>query len=176
MGDAAGGETEGVYHAYVLATMLEPESRAYAVGVFTGLRGYFEIEGLVPGDYQLLVRAPTGLGTSQVFRRGDGAALELQQSMRAGPARVRAGEETGPLRLAGRRAHEVGMSPMEAVVSATRDSARSCWVDDQVGTLEAGKQADVLVVDGDPSRDIGALKNVVDVFQGGNRVDRRNLV
>ena len=71
---------------------------------------------------------------------------------------------------------ETGVSPMEAIVSATRDSARSCWVDDTVGTLEPGKQADILVVDGDPSEDAGALWNVADVFLAGDLVDRGNLV
>ena len=69
-----------------------------------------------------------------------------------------------------------GMSPMEAIVSATRDSARSCWIDDRVGTLEPGKMADVLVVDGDPSQDIAATKNVAAVFQDGALVDRGNYV
>ena len=71
---------------------------------------------------------------------------------------------------------EIGMTPMEAIVSATGDSARSCRVEEQVGTLEVGKQADALVVDGDPSQDISALQNVVDVFQGGVPVDRRGYV
>ena len=71
---------------------------------------------------------------------------------------------------------EVGMSPMQAIVSATSDSARSCWIDDEVGTLEEGKVADVLVVDGDPSKNIEALRNVADVFQGGALVDRGNYV
>ena len=95
-----GGQADGVYHAYVLATLLEPESRAYAVGVFTDLGGHFRIQGLAPGDYQLLVRAPTGLGTPVLYRRGNGVALELRQTVRAGPVRVRAGEETGPVPLA----------------------------------------------------------------------------
>ena len=69
-----------------------------------------------------------------------------------------------------------GMSPMEAIVAATGDSAKSCWIDDAVGTLEPGKQGDVLVVDGDPSQDVNALWNVVDVFQGGEPVDRGNYV
>ena len=69
-----------------------------------------------------------------------------------------------------------GMSPMEAIVSATRDSARSCWIEDEVGTLEPGKQADVLVVDGDPSADINATFDVADVFQAGELVDRGNYV
>jgi imidazolonepropionase-like amidohydrolase len=70
----------------------------------------------------------------------------------------------------------VGLSPMEAIVSATGDAAKSCWIDDEVGTLEAGKQADLLVVDGDPSKNINALLNVVDVFKGGAKVDRGNYV
>lgn len=70
----------------------------------------------------------------------------------------------------------VGMSPMEAIVSATLDSAKSCWNDDAVGSLESGKQADILVVDGDPSQDVNALWNVTDVYLGGELVDRRNLV
>ncbi len=71
---------------------------------------------------------------------------------------------------------DTGMTEMEAIVSATSDSARSCWIDDEVGALEPGKQADLLVVDGDPSTDIKALRNVVDVFQSGNKVDRQNRV
>ena len=70
----------------------------------------------------------------------------------------------------------IGMSPIEAIRSATSDSARSCWIDDTVGTLEAGKQGDVLVVEGDPSQDVSALWNVVDVFLGGKLVDRGNLI
>ena len=69
-----------------------------------------------------------------------------------------------------------GMTPMEAIVAATTDSARSCWVQDSVGTLEAGKQADLVVVDGDPSQDISALWDVADVFLAGDRVDRGNFV
>ena len=67
---------------------------------------------------------------------------------------------------------EVGMSPMEAIVSATGDSARSCQVEDEVGTLEPGKQADVLIVEGDPLLDHLALRQVVAVFLGGQLVDR----
>lgn len=69
-----------------------------------------------------------------------------------------------------------GMSNMQAIVSATRDAARSCWIDDSVGTLESGKQGDVLVVDGNPNDDINALRNVADVYLAGNRVDRQALV
>ena len=69
-----------------------------------------------------------------------------------------------------------GMSNMEAIAAATRDSARSCWTDSSVGTLEPGKQADVLVVDGDPLEDINQLRHVSDVFLAGDRVDRQNFI
>ena len=69
-----------------------------------------------------------------------------------------------------------GMSNMDAIVSATRDAARSCWIDDSVGTLEQGKQGDVLVVSGNPNQDINALRNVADVYLAGNLVDRQALV
>jgi imidazolonepropionase-like amidohydrolase len=69
-----------------------------------------------------------------------------------------------------------GMKPMEAIVASTKDAARSCWIDEEVGTLEPGKRADVVVVDGNPSREATALRSVVDVFQSGRVVDRRNLV
>ena len=74
-------------------------------------------------------------------------------------------------------AHAIaGMSNMEAIVSATRDAARSCWIADQVGALEPGKQADVLVVAGNPLEDLSALRRVADVFLAGERVDRGSLV
>ena len=69
-----------------------------------------------------------------------------------------------------------GMSTMEAIVAATRDSARSCWTESSVGTLEPGKQADVLVVDGNPLEDINQLRRVSDVFLAGDRVDRANFI
>ena len=67
---------------------------------------------------------------------------------------------------------EAGLSPLQAIVSATNDAAKSCWIDDQVGALQEGKRADILIVDGDPSQDIDALANVVDVFQEGGRIER----
>ena len=69
-----------------------------------------------------------------------------------------------------------GMSNMEAIVSATRDAARSCCVDSLVGTLEPGKQADVLVVNGNPIDDLSALRQIADVFLAGSRIDRQDFV
>ncbi|HXI15145.1 MAG TPA: amidohydrolase family protein, partial [Chloroflexota bacterium] len=57
-----------------------------------------------------------------------------------------------------------GMGNMAAILSATRDAAACLGLAREVGTLEMGKRADVLVVDGDPVADIHALLNVRDVF------------
>ena len=63
-----------------------------------------------------------------------------------------------------------GMSPMQAIVAATRLSATACGAEAEVGTLEAGKYADVLLVDGDPTRQVGDISQVRAVFKAGTLV------
>lgn len=65
-----------------------------------------------------------------------------------------------------------GYSDMQGLMSVTSKAAAALGVDDIVGTLEAGKQADILIVDGDPSQDINTLWNVADVFFKGEKVER----
>jgi imidazolonepropionase-like amidohydrolase len=65
-----------------------------------------------------------------------------------------------------------GYSPMQGVLSVTRDAAKALGVDDTVGTLEPGKEADIIVVDGDPSERISELWNVSEVFLAGQRIER----
>ena len=67
--------------------------------------------------------------------------------------------------------HDAGLSPMDAVLAGTRNPAHALGVLEQTGTIEAGKAADMLVVDGDPSLDIEALRRVKAVFKRGTRVD-----
>jgi len=55
---------------------------------------------------------------------------------------------------------DAGMTPMQIIVAATRDAAYVCRRQDVLGTLEVGKFADVLVVDGNPLEDLQALTNV----------------
>jgi len=54
---------------------------------------------------------------------------------------------------------EGGLSSMEAIIAGTMNAAECCLLGDQVGTLEAGKLADILVVDGDPVTDIAVLQD-----------------
>jgi len=53
---------------------------------------------------------------------------------------------------------EAGMTPAEAIEVSTRRSAECLRIDGLTGTLEAGKRADLLVVDGDPLADITVLR------------------
>jgi imidazolonepropionase-like amidohydrolase len=62
---------------------------------------------------------------------------------------------------------EYGMSPMKAIVAATSSAARNLDVDHKVGTIDAGMMADLILVHGDPSRDIQALRDVRLVMQDG---------
>lgn len=64
----------------------------------------------------------------------------------------------------------VGFSPMDTIVCATRNGAQIMGLGDETGTIEAGKLADILVVDGDVLADVGILQDrskLRVVMQGG---------
>lgn len=60
-----------------------------------------------------------------------------------------------------------GLSTRDALLAATRNCADACGLLDEVGTLEAGKTADITVVQGDPLADIRAVGRVLQVVKGG---------
>jgi imidazolonepropionase-like amidohydrolase len=65
---------------------------------------------------------------------------------------------------------EAGMTPMQAIVASTKTAAACLGLESELGTLEPGKLADLLVVDGDPFRDIGILdrkEQIVLVMKNG---------
>jgi len=67
-----------------------------------------------------------------------------------------------------------GMTPADVIVSATRNSANLLALDD-VGTLEAGKSADFIVLEANPLDDITNTRRIVDVYLRGTAVDRAAL-
>ena len=62
---------------------------------------------------------------------------------------------------------KAGMSPMEAIESGTVNAADLLGLSDQIGTLEPGKDADVVAVSGDPLKDTAVLKHVDFVMHWG---------
>jgi imidazolonepropionase-like amidohydrolase len=62
---------------------------------------------------------------------------------------------------------QAGFTPMEAIQAATRVPARVMGVEKQTGTVQAGKRADLIVIDGDPLADIRNTRNVELTIAGG---------
>jgi imidazolonepropionase-like amidohydrolase len=60
-----------------------------------------------------------------------------------------------------------GMTPLQAIQAATINGSQLIGMADQIGTLEAGKFADIVAVEGNPTSDIGVMKHVVFVMKGG---------
>jgi imidazolonepropionase-like amidohydrolase len=71
---------------------------------------------------------------------------------------------------------EEGFTPVEAIKIATYNGAQYLGELDRIGTIAAGKQADVVVVKGDPSTKIDDIENVEIVFKGGVGYDSAKLI
>ena len=72
---------------------------------------------------------------------------------------------------------KLGMKPMEAILTATRNAAHAIKMEKDLGTIEVGKLADIIAVKGDPLKDIRVLqqkKNIQIVMKEGRvYADRR---
>ena len=67
----------------------------------------------------------------------------------------------------------LGFSPMDAIVAATKTAAEASGIADEVGTIEKGKLADIILVDGNPLENIGILverENIKFIIKGGKVV------
>jgi imidazolonepropionase-like amidohydrolase len=65
------------------------------------------------------------------------------------------------------RVEKGGQDPMKAIISVTSLAAESLGLQDRIGVIAPGSEADLIAVDGDPLRDITALRRVVFVMKGG---------
>ena len=141
-----------------------------------------------------MVPTLSALATTAACRRGCGipdSALEKaramtkrhQASFRQAHRRgllIAMGTDAGtPFNAHGDNAQELdrmvayGMSPMEAILASTSAAARLIGIEDQVGTLAPGKEADLLLVEGNPLRKIELLRDrsrVIGVMQAGRFV------
>ena len=102
----------------------------------------------------------------------------MERARKAG-VKVAVGTDAGFLVYHGQNAGELeefvklGFTPMEAIVAATKVGAECLDMDKEVGTIEPGKYADLVILDGDPLADIRILQEetrIIQVFKGGTRV------
>ena len=127
----------------------------------------------------------------QVSGNGEGNArarrwshlVDNNRKLKAGGVRFAAGTDAGVARAYHgwstlrelRLLVYAGLTPLEAIAAATGNSARALRVDDERGTITAGKSADLVLVAGSPHRHIADIEKVERVFLGGGEVDRRAL-
>ena len=65
---------------------------------------------------------------------------------------------------------ENDLTAMEAITIATRNNAKVLRWDDEIGTVEAGKFADLLLINGDPLVNISNVRDIAAVYKGGEKV------
>ncbi len=167
--DAVAGGADTVEHATFLDEETVALLRRSGTFIVPTLTNTYRVatEGLERGVSEYLVR--TAASVLPVMLRNAGLAY------RAG-VRMAVGTDAGSwlnlhtdivteLRLR----IEAGVSPSDAIVMATRASAECLGLDAVVGTLEPGKLADIVVLDGNPLEDLSALERVHAVFKEGAR-------
>lgn len=143
---------------------------------------FFEPQFLVTHNY--LENKPRFLGIGNYTEEG---FVFMQKNMPIKTAMMRKAVQVKGLRLVfgtdavagahGRNAEEfiyrvrdAGQPPMDAIVSATWLAARSLRLQDRIGSIAPGLEADIIALDGDPLTDITAVRRVVFVMKGGTVV------
>ena len=139
-------------------------------------------------DHAIEVRARIGTPKNVLtkMKKIQPYTFETFQVMHQAGIKIAMGTDMGPEPEMATNARELelyvnlGMTPMEAIVTATKNAAEAMWLGKDLGTLEAGKLADVVVIDGDPSRDITVLhdkKNIRMVMKEGEaHVDKISTI
>lgn len=104
--------------------------------------------------------------------------VSLKRARKAG-VKIAVGTDAGFWMYHGENAMELeelvngGFSPMEAIIAATRTGAECLGLEEDIGTLEVGKYADLVIVDGDPLADVSILQDadrIIQVMKGGKTV------
>lgn len=120
-------------------------------------------------------------GSEEQMKRMEAYARNTIALAKAAGVKIALGTDAAmPLVFHGDNAHEFelmveyGLTPMEAIVAGTRNAADNIGLLHEIGTIEAGKAADLVVVDGDPLADIAILRDAgrIDmVIKGGVAVE-----
>ncbi len=140
------------------------KQRAWYVPTLSTVNGYKQRLAANPDAYQGDVRA-------KIEWRIGITGKALRQAA-AGGVRIAFGTDAG-VSLHGRNADEFellveyGLTPTQALRAATLDAAELLGLEKEIGSLEVGKQADLIAVSGDPLQDVRVLKQVDWVIKAG---------
>jgi len=137
---------------------------------FLAQRGIPIVPTLVASDSFLSLGAEYGRdpeAIEEVRRRRPEKMKHWRRILESGVTMVAGVDSLGDLNMELSLFVEIGMTPMQALVSATKLGAEVLGMSDQVGTIEPGKYADLLVVAGDPLGDINNLRRPELVLKGG---------
>jgi imidazolonepropionase-like amidohydrolase len=69
---------------------------------------------------------------------------------------------------------EAGMKPLEAIHSATAVNAKMLQIDEKTGTIRPGKQADLIVLNADPTSEITNTEKIAMIFHNGREIKQPN--
>ncbi len=131
------------------------------------LNRYHDFDDLKPAEYELRNKAYQNM------------LRFIRQYVQAG-GKVMTGTDTAGWAVPGLGLHhemeiladEVGLTPMQVILAATRNPAEGFRILDRLGTIEAGKLADVVIVNEDPLQEISNLQKIEWVIKDGKVVDR----
>ncbi|HEV2745760.1 MAG TPA: amidohydrolase family protein [Allosphingosinicella sp.] len=140
------------------------QTGAYYVPTLSTVNGYLERIAADPNAYSPEVRAKIDwrIGiTGQALRKAVPAGVKIAFGTDAGVSKH--GRNADEFELMVRH----GMTPASAIHAATVNAADLLGLAGEIGTLEAGKAADLIAVAGDPLRDVAVLKRVGFVMKGG---------
>jgi imidazolonepropionase-like amidohydrolase len=169
---------EGRYRLFANADLEGPEARAlYAV-----LRQRHPwVDATLAVFERRADRPPAGVKPEQaaMMAAGFGKMKQLTRRVAQEGARVVMGGHTDvPFAERGEAPWrelellvESGLTPLEALTAATGTAAGFLYQSDRIGTLRPGLQADLVVVNGDPSTDISAVRHVDRVMVAGRWID-----
>ena len=137
-------------------------------------RGTFLVADIFNGDWIAEVGRREGWSESSLRKNDETTQAQrdgFERSVKAG-VKIAYGTDSGvyPHAFSGRqmvKMVEYGMTPMQAIQSATTVAAELLRWQDRVGSIEAGKLADLIAVDADPMEDISELERVTFVMKGG---------
>ena len=113
---------------------------------------------------------------SEIYDRKENSIASFKRALQAGVVIATGTDAGGSPARHGFVAREVelmvenGMTPQQALEASTRVAAELLGILDEAGTIEVGKQADMVLIDGDPFSDPSALRNIWAVFQSGRRI------